>query len=246
VHVVAPHGRGRRDLTTEQLVVRVHESLYFGADAIHPLRSPRQQRVAKAAVDAAADASSDAECRALLGAVVQQRLVRAADLRPPALANPTLAHRELILETIGDVEGGSESLPEIEWSRGIRRFGLPAPRQQRRVRHPDGHYYLDADFEPWLVTVEINGSQHLTMRAREADDERRFMVSIGGRFVVDISSYLVRHHIDRAVLRTARALHFRGWQPDPTATMRLGRAAESLGQPLWLPPLMTSAVNLPA
>jgi hypothetical protein len=126
-HAVASHGRGRRDLRTEALRIKVHESLELGADAIHPLARPRRQRTARAAVDGAAVQRTDGACRAVLAAVVQQRLVRADDLRAYPQRVLTLPRRRLILETIGDVAGGAQSLPEIEWSRGIRRAGLPPP-----------------------------------------------------------------------------------------------------------------------
>jgi hypothetical protein len=170
--------------------------------------------------------------------VVQQRLVSEKDLRDVVRLFPTLPRRALILETIGDVGGGAHSLPELDWNHGIRRAGLPAPSRQRKVRHAHGHYYLDADFDEWLVTVEINGVQHLTAMSRDVDDERRFHLSVGGRLVVDIASHVVRRENDRAVLRTARALHSRGWRPEPTVERRLRRMAAARGEQLWLPPLV--------
>ena len=234
VHVVAPHGRGRRDLESGVIRVRVHESLRLDASVVHPVRLPRRQRVVRAAVDAASDARSDGACRAILAAVVQQRLARAEQLRSEIVSRPTVPRRALILETADDLVGGAHSLPEMQWSAGIRRYGLPEPTRQQVVRHASGLNYLDADFDLWGVTVEINGSQHLDLLAREADDERRFILSVGGRLVVDIASYVVRHDIERAVLRTARALWSRGWEPDRLVMRRLHRLAAARGEQLWL------------
>jgi hypothetical protein len=128
----------------------------------------------------------------VLAAAVQQRLVTSADLLAVVRRFPTLPRRALILETIGDVGGGAHSLPELEWNDGIRRARLPAPTRQRKVRHANGHFYLDADFDEWLVTVEINGAQHLTATSRDLDDERRFQLSARGRLVVDIASHVRR------------------------------------------------------
>jgi len=72
--------------------------------------------------------------------------------------------------------------------------------------------------------------------SRDIDDERRFQLSARGRLVVDIASHVVRRDNDRAVLRTARALHSRGWRPGPPAERRLRRMAEARREPLWLPP----------
>ena len=158
---------------------------------------------------------------------VQQRLTTAATLRPLVLARPNLTRRALILETLDDVEGGSQSLPELAYLRGLRRFGLPEPTRQRLVQRPDRRYYLDAEFDPWAVTVEINGVQHLDVRHKEADDVRRTQLAIGGRLVVDIGSYIVRHDNELAVLLTADALLSRGWEPDAEVLRRLLRVAEA-------------------
>lgn len=100
-----------------------------------------------------------------------------------------LPRRALVLQTICDVEGGSRSLPEIEFLRGLRRAGLPTPTRQRVVRRRDGRYHLDAEFDPYRVTVEVNGAQHLELLAKEHDDLRRTRLSFGGRLVVDLGSY---------------------------------------------------------
>ena len=111
---------------------------------------------------------------------VQQRLVQPAALRRNAASRPTLPRRALILETVADVAGGSHSLPELEYLDGLRRTGLPMPVRQKVVRRQGGRYYLDADFEDYGVTVEINGAQHFEPRAREYDDVRRARLAIGG------------------------------------------------------------------
>jgi hypothetical protein len=241
VHVVAPHSAGRRDLVTQVIHVKVHESRHLDEIDIHPARRPPRLRQPRAAVDAASWAATDGRCRAIIAAVVQQRMVLPPALRSVALAGPNLARRVLILETIDDVEGGSHSLPELDWVRGIRRVGLPTPTRQRVAQHPDGRYYIDAEFEPWAVCVEINGAQHLDLLAREADDQRRSVLSTGGRLVIDISSYTVRHDIGLAMLRTARALHSRGWRPPPDSLRELERLATDRRVELWLPPLADAA-----
>jgi hypothetical protein len=46
VEAVAPHGRGRRSLSTDRISVVVHESSRLGPDDVHPLHLPRRQRIA--------------------------------------------------------------------------------------------------------------------------------------------------------------------------------------------------------
>ena len=226
VITLAPHGRGRRDLATEVVTVRVRERVRIPAGELLTRRSPPRLRQEPAAVLAASGAQSDRACRTILAMVVQQRLAAPAALRALVEQRPRLARRALILETIDDVEGGSQSLPELEYLAGLRRFRLPMPSRQARVQRPDGRYLLDAEFDEFLVTVEINGIQHLTMAQKEWDDMRRTRLAIGGRLVVDIGSYAVRHDVVLAVLLTADALFSRGWVP-PSAVRRglLGWAA---------------------
>lgn len=162
IHVVVARGQGRRHLVDERIHVAVRESTHLEPDQVLGVRKPPTQRQHRAAVDAASQARSEGSCRAVLAAAVQQRLVTSADLLAVVRRFPTLPRRALILETIGDVGGGAHSLPELEWNDGIRRARLPAPTRQRKVRHANGYFYLDADFDDWLVTVEINGAQHLT------------------------------------------------------------------------------------
>ena len=140
-----------------------------------------------------------------------------------------MSRRALIIETIADVEGGSQSLPELEYLRGIRRAGLPTPTRQRIVKRPHGRYYLDCEFDPFGVTVEINGGQHIELLTKEADDVRRTWLAIGGRLVVDLGSYIVRHDNDLAVLMTAEALRSRGWVPSTDVAERLGEVAAHRG-----------------
>jgi hypothetical protein len=246
VQVVAEHGKGRRNLDARWMSIRVHESVHMGDEDIHPTLAPRRQRVARAAVDAAAVAPHDNRARSIIAAVVQQRLALPAELRAFVAKRPTLPRHGLLLETIDDVEGGAQSLPELEWTTGLRRLGLPRPTQQRVLRHPNGTYYLDADFEEWLVTVEINGGQHLDPRSVDYDDDRRLVVSATGRLVVGISSYLVRREFSRAGLRTARALQSRGWRPAPSTLAKLQRIAAQRGEQLWLPQLAAPELERPA
>jgi hypothetical protein len=103
------------------------------------------------------------------------------------------------------------------------------PTRQRIVRHSNGRYHLDCDFEPYGVTVEINGAQHIELLAKESDDVRRTRLAIGGRLVVDLGSHLVRHDIDLAMLITADALRSRGWAPAPNVTHRLAGLAAQQG-----------------
>jgi hypothetical protein len=231
VHVVIEPGREVDDLHAGSLCIRVHETRLFRKDDIHPVLEPARLRLPRAVVESASDAvrRQPERARALLAAAVQQRLLRGDELRVVAAGRRTLPGRRLILETISDAQGGAHSLPEMELLRGLRRAGLPEPRRQRKLQRADGTWYLDNDFAEFLVTVEVNGLQHYEQTLREADDFRRAVLQIGGRIVVDLSSYAVRHQLARSLLLIAETLVSHGYRPPPTTARRLERLRVSAG-----------------
>lgn len=212
VHVAVGHGREVEDLVDAAVTVRVHQTRHVTSDLV-PLREPARQQVARAAVELASLATTDNRTRALVAAVVQQRLVLPAHLTAFISARPTLPKRRLIRETVLDVAGGAHSLPELDYARALRRTGLPRPTSQRKVRRRSGVWYLDNDFDEWAVTVEVNGMQHYRLLASEADGVRRTVLQTRGRIVVDVSSYAVRNRVGLAMLATAEALIAHGYRP---------------------------------
>ena len=228
VHVAVEHGREVSDLVHPLVTVRIHQTRRPAAE-LALAREPVRHSIARAVVEMASAAATDNRCRAVLAAVVQQRLVRPDHLRDVIRTRPTMPRRRLVSETIEDVAGGAHSLPELDYARALRRAGLPQPTRQRVVRRRGGVWYLDNDFDEWAVTIEINGMQHHELLAREADDARRSSLQVRGRLVVDISSYAVRHRERVAVLRTAEALLGRGWPPGDRARRVLARYAAAEG-----------------
>jgi very-short-patch-repair endonuclease len=214
VHVCRTHGENTDDLVHELVQVRVHESRHLPSSDVLRTMSPPRMSQERCAADAASDARSERACRTVLAICVQQRLIVPGRVRAMVVERRNLPRRRLILETLGDLEGGAQSLPEQDFLRSLRRAGLPLPSRQRAVRRPDGRYVLDCDYDEWMVTVEINGAHHLDVQQREYDDVRRTRLAIGGRLVVDLGSWIVRHDPDLAVLLTADALLARGWRPE--------------------------------
>ncbi len=237
VHIAVRHGREVTGLTHPALRIVVHQTRDLGADDVHPVAQPPRILLPRAVVEAASASARRApnRTRAILAASVQQRLVRSRDLATYAVSRTTLPGRRLVLETTDDVAGGAHSLPEVQFSRGLRRAGLPEPSRQRRVRRPDGTYYLDADFVDYAVTVEVNGIQHYELLLSEADDVRRFALQLTGRMVVDMSSYAVRHQIERCMLMIAEALSSHGWVPPAKSRMRLASYRARTG---WTSPTL--------
>ena len=220
VHVAIAHGREVEDIEHPMVTVKVHQTRHVTEDLV-PLRTPARQTVARCVLEMASTSEFDNRSRALVAAAVQQGLTRPDALRDFVDRRRTLPKRRLLRETIGDVAGGAHSLPELAYAQALRRTGLPQPDRQSKLKRAKGAWYLDNDFDDWAVTVEVNGSQHYSLLARESDDDRRFVQQVQGRLVVDISSYVVRHRPGIAVLRTAEALLSRGYQPEPSVLAAL-------------------------
>lgn len=196
-----------------------------GGPLVHPVLRPRRLELPEAIVDAAAAADSADRAQLIVISAVQQRLLCPAELSAVVEARSKLARRSTISWAIADVEGGIHSLPERDWSRALRRHRLPAPTRQRRVQRRDGSWYLDADFQSWEMSVEINGSQHGQPGAILRDDHRRNVLGTGGRLVITLSSHLVRERPGAAAVMTAAALLGRGWLPAPPVLAVLERVA---------------------
>lgn len=234
VHTVVPHGADSTGVVdgSAGVTVRVTQSRRLSADLVHPARTPRRLLLQHAVVGSASEQSSQSRARLLVIATVQQRLLLPAELRAVVRSRPRLPSRALINEAIDDVEGGAHSLPERDWTRAIRRHGLPEPVRQQRVQRSDGTWYLDADFKPYDVGVEINGTQHLLAGAVVLDDHRRNVLGTGGRLMITLPSHVVRHRPGAAVVPTAAALLSRGWVPPDPVREGLLRLADEVGMDL--------------
>lgn len=125
IHILVPAGRSiRRKIPGRR--VSVHYSTLLSDGDVHPVRVPRRTRVARSVVDAAAWMGSDRGAQAVLAAGVQQRLARPADLLAVVGANRRLARRVMISATLADIAGGAQALSELDLTRLVRRYRLPA------------------------------------------------------------------------------------------------------------------------
>lgn len=166
--------------------VVVHSSSRLRPVDLHPARQPRRTRPARSIVDAASWAATDLKAQAVMASAVQQGLVRPTDLAAVIDGLLKAPRRQLISETIRDVSGGSLSEYEILFARLCRQYALPMPTRQRRRKDSAGRWrYLDADFDDYDLTVEVDGQQHMEalswwedmMRTNDlvADEDRRVM-----------------------------------------------------------------------
>jgi hypothetical protein len=93
-------------------------------------------RVAHALVLAASTFAKPRPACGILAAGVQQRLVRADQLKDAGLSRARVRHRRILRLAIEDIAQGAEALSEIDFVRLCRRSGLPEPNRQVVRRGP--------------------------------------------------------------------------------------------------------------
>jgi very-short-patch-repair endonuclease len=212
MHVLVP--RGRRVTRMPQLVVHQAGEPYE-AD-VHPSRMPRRTRLARSLIDAAAWMPDDAGACAVVAAGVQQRLVRPGELRAALDRRPSLRRRRLLLRTIGDIDGGAQSLSEIDLVRLCRRHRLPRPSQQVARRDSEGRQrWLDAYWAEWGLHVEVDGAVHVEARQWWADMRRQNEVWIGGDRLLRFPAYVLRREPETVAAQVRAALRAAGWPGSP-------------------------------
>ncbi len=211
VHVLLP--AGRRDYDPPPGVA-VHRTSSLPAVDVHRLALPPRTMPARSVVDAAQWAATDDRARAIVAAAFQQRLIIMDELRAVLARAPRVRRRALINTTALDAAEGSHSIAEVDFAALCRRAGLPRPTRQAVRRDDTGRMrYRDAYFEPWGVHVEVDGGQHLEVRAWWADMRRQNDLWIAGDRVLRFPAWAIRQHPDEVATQLRAALLAAGWRP---------------------------------
>lgn len=165
-----------------------------------------------AAVHAALWARSDRQAALLLVGTVQQRLTTPTRLAERLRRVRRHPRRIVVSQVLGDLADGAQALGELGCARLCRRRALPVPTRQAVRLGPGGRCYLDAHFEGYGVTVEIDGIAHLEGLAPLEDALRQNALMIGGDLVLRIPLLGLRLAPAAFLDQLARALGERGWQ----------------------------------
>lgn len=148
----------------------------------------------------------------VLAAVVQQGLGTPDGLRTWLTVMRPLRRTPLFRRALTDIEGGSQSLAELDAVRLCRDFGLQPPRRQvrrrdrgQRTRFTDCEWHLPSGA---VIVLEVDGAFHMDAEQWEDDLARQRGLTSPGRLVVRC---------------TARELRDEPW--------RVARDLEALGVP---------------
>jgi very-short-patch-repair endonuclease len=144
---------------------------------------------------------------------VQQRLVRADAVARELDRVKRHRFRRALIEAIGDIGGGAESLNEIDFARECRIRGLPEPSRQVLRRTPQGRIYLDVRWDRYGVVVEVNGAGHARLDVAMRDEVRVADLQTSGDAVVPLSVLTLRADPDPVFTAIRRLLRSRGWKP---------------------------------
>jgi hypothetical protein len=211
IHVLTPANRRDRDAPSD---VVVHRTRALPRADRHLAASPPCTMPARSVLDAAQWARSDDEAVTIVAAAFQQRLVGRMDVEPVLARMPRLRRRAVIADAVADAAGGAESISEIDFARLCRRAGLPEPSRQVVRRDATGRKrYRDAYFDDWGVHVEIDGAQHMDVRAWSADMRQHNEIVIAGERLLRFSSWMIRRRPDEVVAQVRAALIAAGWRP---------------------------------
>jgi hypothetical protein len=147
----------------------------------HPVRLPRQIRIAPGVLHAAAWAKSDRAAEWRIAAAVQQRVVQVPHLRDALLLLPRLKRRRSIRLVLDDVELGAHARTELDFLAFLRRNRLPLPDRLQFKMRANGVRYLDAWWERQRVAAELDGTHHLEVGVWDEDTLRGNEVVISQR-----------------------------------------------------------------
>lgn len=212
IHLLVPMGHKER-IQPSWPNIRVCHSRVLTSKDVYVNLEPRRTRMARSLVDAAAWMPTDRGAMAVLAAGVQQHKTRVPDLREVLDRRKWIRRRVLMCEILRDIEGGAQTLSELDFYRKvIRQFGLPQPSGQAGRRDSRGRQrWIDVLFEEWKVAVEIDGAQHTEPIEQWDDMDRDNNLNIDGYRVLRFPAWLVRGNPELVAREVLQALRKAGY-----------------------------------
>lgn len=162
---------------------------------------PPRLSVEPAVLHWAAYQPSARSAQGVLAAVVQQRLTTPSRLLEWADRMRPLPRAPLLRRVLVEIEGGAQSLSELDIGRLCRRAGLAAPRRQTRRRDTAGRWrFTDCEWSldgGRTLVLEVDGSFHMHVAHWEDDLARQRGLTSADRVVVRCTARELRDSPDR-------------------------------------------------
>ena len=132
-----------------------------------------------------------------IAAVVQQRLTTPAKLRSALSSMSPLRRAKEFRLLLDDLEGGGQSLAEVDVKKACREFGVAPPTSQTRRRDRGGRTrFTDCEWrltDGRVLVLEVDGSFHDDVLEASEHRARNRKLTTTSRIVVQCSAYEVRH-----------------------------------------------------
>jgi hypothetical protein len=203
---------GLRNWHRETITVLVLDEMEFDEDEVRGVKFVRTRRdlaamrlprpglpvcrIEPAVLLWAAYQESRRSAQGVVAAAVQQRLSTPDRLAEWVLRMRPLRWAALFRRALADIEGGAQSVAEIDVRRMCRRTGIVAPtRQRKRVDSAGRARFTDCEWvlpNGHVVILEIDGGFHMDVEHWEDDLARQRRISGPGRTVVRCTSRELR------------------------------------------------------
>lgn len=132
-----------------------------------------------------------------LAAAVQQRLTTPDKLRASLSELAPLRRAGEFRVLLDDLEGGAQSLAEIDVKEACRDFGIVAPSRQTKRRDRGGRTrFTDCEWhlaDGRVIVLEVDGSFHDDVAEASDHRARNRKLMTATRIVVQCSAYEIRH-----------------------------------------------------
>lgn len=200
--VYVPYGRGRPSPLPGARFVRVRRPL-------RAVGSPPRCRIEPAVLLFAAADRSERTAQGVLAAAVQQQLTSPESLLEWLDRLAPLRRAATLRRAIADIEGGAESLAEMDVRRMCRAFGLANPTRQVKRRDADGRIrFTDCEWrlpDGRTLVLEVDGGFHMEAEHWEDDLARQRALAATDRVIVRCTSRELRDEPEK-VARDLMAL----------------------------------------
>jgi len=202
--------QGLKNWHRDDLTILVHDEEHLGqVTGINWFRTRRpldvwhaknsalpMARVEPSALLCAAYEPNWRTAQGLLAAVVQQKMTTPAALREQLERMKPLRRAPRFRVLLTELEGGAQSLAEVDVNHMCVDYGLPLPMRQRRRKDRSGKWrYTDCEWQlpdGRVLVLEVDGSFHMDVVHWEDDIQRQRGLTTPGRVVVRCTSREVR------------------------------------------------------